>query len=223
MTTHAKLGLSTLVTAWLLTPGCSLIGVEPDEIDLADESGTGSLTATSNEGSTNGGDGDGDSGATDTEDQGDGDGDSGDGDPSTGPGDGDGDAGDGDAGDGDGDTGDGDGESCELLEPLALEETLNVLDIPNVMSSFEGTCGGSGPEAVFSFTATSDTTYEFTLASDELDGVLYLVEGCNPLDEIACEPEGQTISYAMGVGEVVYIIVDSNAGAGAATLTIAAI
>jgi hypothetical protein len=245
MNTYAKLGLSALFTIGMCTPGCTILGVEPDEIDLADETGTG-LTASTN---SEGGDGDGDTTSNGTDssaDAGDGDGDpstgpgDGDGDPGgdgdgdgdgDGAGDGDGDAGDGDAGDGDGDgdsTGDGDGDrdpglSCVQLEPIPVEETENEIDIPNVMSSFEGSCGTPGPDEVFSFTATSDATYEFTLASDELDGVLYLVEGCNPLAEIACEAEGQSIMHDMLVGEVVYIIVDSSTGPGAATLTIAAI
>jgi hypothetical protein len=241
MTTYAKFGRSALFAVGLLTPGCTLLGVEPDEIDIAEETGTG-LTAAEGDGDGDtangtdttaeeaGGDGDGDPGdgdgdPTSTGDgDGDGDGDSGDGDPGDGDGDGDGDR---DTGDGDGDGGDGDGDQgvpCGMYEPIAVEEAENAIDIPDVMSSFAGSCGAPGPDDVFIFTATSDATYGFTLGSDEFEGVLYLVAGtCNPLDEIACEHEGQSIMHDMLVGEVVYIIVDSSTGPGAAILTIAAI
>jgi hypothetical protein len=237
MTVSKNFGL--LLVAGLLTPACALWGVEPEEIDLANETDSGYSAGSGNSGDGDGDHGMGDSGTEGEEDPtgpgdgdpGDGDGDpgDGDGDPSTGDGDGDGDGdpstGDGDPGDGDGD-GDGDADMpCELFEPTAVLEADNAIDIPNVMSSFEGSCGSAGPDAVFSFTATSDATYEFTLASNAFEGVLYLVDGtsCDPLEEIACEPEGQAISHAMLVDEVVYIIVDSDAGPGAATLSIAAI
>jgi hypothetical protein len=231
MTISKNLGL--LLFAGLLTPACALWGVEPEEIDVANEESDSGYSA----GSSNSGDGDGDNGMNDTEGEedptGPGDGDPGDGDGDPGDGDGDGDpsTGDGDPGDGDGDAETGDAETgdggvpCEMFEPTAVLEGDNAIEILGVMSSFEGSCGSAGPEAVFSFTATSDASYEFTLVdSVAFDGVLYLVDGiCDPLDEIACEPEGQVISHDMLVGEVVYIIVDSDAGPGAATLSIAAI
>lgn len=220
MTTSTKLALPAWLGVALLTTACTILGVEPDVIDVADETGTGAST-------DNGGDGDGDGAsgsesntASDTGDPGDGDGD---------PGDGDGDDGETDptSGDGDGEPGDGDGDAgadCAMYDPIALVEAANPIDIPNAMSQFEGDCGGPGPDAVFSFTATADATYQFTLASDAFEGALYLVESnCNPLEEITCELEGQPIEYVMLVGEVVYIIVDSDAAPGAATLTIAAI
>jgi hypothetical protein len=225
MTTYAKFGLPALFIAGLLTPGCTILGVEPDEIDVAvDESGETGLS--------NGGDGDGDTNGTDTADDattdpstGDGDGDPGDGD-----GDGDGDNESTGDGDGDGEPGDGDGDGdedevpCAMYEPIVVEEAANAIDIPDVMSSFEGMCGAPGPDAVFSFTATSDATYEFTLGSDAFEGVLYLVDGvCDPLVEIECAPEDQPIPHDMLAGEVVYIIVDSSTGPGAATLTVSAI
>jgi hypothetical protein len=208
-----------------------LWGVEPEEIDLANDGTTSGVSA----GSSNG-DGDtgfeetGNDGDDDPTGQGDGDGDPGDGDGDPGDGDGDPGDGDGDPGDGDGEndgSGDGDGDAdlpCASLEPIAVVEDDNAIDIPDVASSFEGSCGSPGPEAVFSFTATSDASYGFTLSSDAFEGVLYLVGGsCHPLDELACELEGQAIIHDMLVGEVVYIIVDSDAGPGAATLTIATI
>jgi hypothetical protein len=233
MTISKNVGL--LLVAGLLTPACALWGVEPEEIDFALEETTANGSSGSSNSADESGDPDeGDTGDSDTtgeEASGDGDGDP------TGAGDGDGDAGDGDgdeqdAGDGDGDgdgdaTGDGDGDGdvpCETHEPIDVTETDNAIEIPNVMSSFDGSCGSPGPDAVFRFTATSDASYEFTLSSDAFEGVLYLVGGtCDPLDEIACDLEGQAIIHDMLVGDVVYIIVDSDAGPGAATLSIVAI
>jgi hypothetical protein len=228
MNTSKRFGFVLL--AGLLTPACTLWGVEPDEIDVANEETSSGVST----GSTNGGDGDGDPASNDTGTEGDGNG-GGDGDP-TGPGDGDGEPGDGDGdagtgdgdgdgdGTGDGDPGDGDGDAgvpCESFEPIPVFELDNAIDVPDVMSSFQGSCGLPGPDALFSFTATSDATYEFTLDSNAFEGVLYLVGGtCHPLDELACEPEGQAIVRDMLMGEVVYIVVDSDAGPGAATLSI---
>lgn len=216
-----------LLLAGLLTPACVLLGVEPDEIG---DGGEGVSAGSTNTGD---GDGDGDNGqeGTDSEagdgDPGDGDGD-GDDDPSTGDGDGDASTGDGDGEPGDGD-GDGDGESagdgdCETYEPVAVVEADNAIEILDMMSSFDGQCGSPGPDAVFSFTATSDANYQFTLISGAFEGALYLVGGsCNPLEQIACDLEGQAIVHPMAVGEVVYLIVDSDGALGAATLSIAAI
>jgi hypothetical protein len=227
MTTSAKFGIPSWLVVGLLTAGCTLLGVEPDEIDLADESETGALT-----GSTNGsGDGDGDAeGANDDEtgemDPDDGQGGDGDGDATDTEDMGDGDPGDGDPGDGDSGDGDGDpGTECAMFDPMPLEVGEHAIDIPDVPSQFEGNCGGAGPDALFSFMAPADGTYEFTLTSVAFEGVLYLVgDECIPLDWIACVPEGEEpLVHQMVQGEVVYIIVDSTADPGPATLTIAAI
>ena len=198
-----------LLSALLLWPGCSLIGVEPDEIDVADdtEGGNTGLTA-----ATNGGDGDGDTTGDPT---GDGDGSPGDGDP------GDGDPGDGDPGDGD--TGDGDGDEidCESLEPEPLAVGDNAVIVPDQPSVFESNCGSPGPDVLLQFTALSDGDYDFTLWSDTFEGALVLVgPTCEPLEELACAPEGNTIPHPMLAGETVYVIVDSDLEPGAATVTI---
>ena len=232
MTTSKKLTLPACLAVGLLTPACALLGVEPDEIDLADEgTGTTGLSTNTGVGEETDGNGGSDTGEDPTstgedastgQDTGDGDGDPGDGD-----GDGDGDAtgdGDGDPGDGDGD-GDGDpGLSCEMFEPIPVELGENSVDVLEGPSVFEGSCGAPGPDAVFSFTAPESGSYEFTLATDEFAGFIYLVAGdCDPLEELACKSEGESIVHDMVEGEVVYVIVDSDAAPGTATLTIAAI
>lgn len=205
-----------LLAAMLLWPGCSLIGVEPDEIDFANdtEGGNTGLTA-----ATNGGDGDGDTTGDPTGD--------GDGDGDGSPGDGDGDPGDGDPGDGDpgdGDPGDGDGDDeidCESLEPEPLAVGDNAVMVPDQPSAFESSCGSPGPDVLLQFTAPSDGDYDFTLWSDSFEGTLVLVgPTCEPLEELGCAPEGQTIQLPMVADETVYVIVDSDLEPGAATVTI---
>jgi serine/threonine protein kinase len=117
------------------------------------------------------------------------------------------------------------GTECAMFDPMPLEVGEHAIDIPDVPSQFEGNCGGAGPDALFSFMAPADGTYEFTLTSVAFEGVLYLVgDECIPLDWIACVPEGEEpLVHQMVQGEVVYIIVDSTADPGPATLTIAAI
>ena len=225
MHTTTKLGLSTWLLLALLTPACTILGVEPDEIDIADE--TGPASSTGDEGLDEGGGSE--THDHDPTDSGPGDGD-GDGDEQSGDGDGDGGDGDGDSGMGDGDgesdSGDGDGDAetpCVIYDPIVLGVEENAIVIADGMSSFQGSCGAPGPDEIYSFPAPNDGSYEFTLASDAFDGVLYLVgETCIPLEELACEPEGQAITHDMLAGEVVFIVVDSEGGFGAATLTIAA-
>ncbi|PRQ01029.1 hypothetical protein ENSA5_27110 [Enhygromyxa salina] len=111
-------GLFTVALLLAAVHGCGLVGVEPEEIDLAEGSETGGLDTSAEDGpgdsgGSMGGDGDGDPGDGDgdgdegPDDSGDGDGDE----ASTAEGDGDGDS----TGDGNGD-GDGD-RGCEPPTP----------------------------------------------------------------------------------------------------------
>src|SRR5690606_34775983 len=180
--------------------GCVLTGIEPDEIDVAVD--TGSEGVSTGNGTDDGveelGDGDGDEGdpTGDGDPGGDGDGDGdptgdGDGDP-TGDGDGDGDP----TGDGDGDpTGDGDGDpgftSCADFRPEPVVDGPNSIEVPLGNNSFTGSCGGAnGPDAIFSYTATSEGLVSFALEQAEFDGVIYLAgETCVPLDQLGCDAQ----------------------------------
>jgi hypothetical protein len=189
---------------------CALIGVEPEEIDYLDgESGSEAATGEGN----GDGDGDGDPGG-----DGDGDGDPGDGDGDTGDGDG-----DGDPGDGDGD-GDGDPLGCEEFNPLPLVEGSNPIMIIDGNSLLEASCGAPGPETVYAFTAPIDGLAQFTLSGATFEAALYVVAlECNPLEEIACAAaptDPLMVEQLMTADQTYYIVVDSFAGGGDATLDV---
>ena len=201
----------------LTLSACSLIGVEPDEIDYAPgDSETGEQSSTGHNGTEGDpGDGDGDPG------DGDGDGSPGDGDGS--PGDGDGDAGD---GDGDGSPGDGDGDgdpiACEEFGAVEVVDGSNPVAVVDGDSLLMGSCGADGPESVYVYTAANDALITFTLLDAEFDAVMLLVDqNCEPLQELACvtAPDLQ-ISQMMSQGQSLYIVVDSAGGLGNATLEI---
>lgn len=203
-----------MLGALTLTLGaCVVDGILPDEIDVADEGMTG------NEGT---GEGDAeDTGFSDTTDEaaeGDGDGDDA---TTTGTGDGD--------GDGDQDTGDGDGDGdptedlpCADFEPTPLYDGANSIEVLLGSNAFAGSCGGTeGPEAIFSYTATSEGLFSFALSDADFDAVVYLAgEMCVPLDEWACD--AALVETLLTVGQTVHVIVDSQQAdvGGTATLTI---
>jgi hypothetical protein len=196
--------------------GCSLIGVEPDEIDLADGSES---EATGDSGNTNA-----DTTSQDDEssegDAGDGDGDAGDG--------------DGDAGDGDGDPdssgGDGDGDPqdetpCEELGAVALNLGPNDVTITPGPSVLMGSCGHTGPESVYAYTTEADVNLELTLTAD-FDAALYGVVGsvCLPLVENGCVNTPDALTVALGAGETIYVIVDAaTPDGGSGTLDVAVV
>lgn len=195
----------------VLLHACELIGIEPDEIDIA-EGGEASADA----GET------GPAGTGEAEEpsgEGDGDGDE----AGAGEGDGDGES----EGESDGDQGgDGDGDpalSCADFTPTPLSEGANEVELLVVFNNFEGTCGGvEGPDAVYSYAATASGTFSFELSEAEFAGVVYAVEDCLSLEELGCELADVALELELIEGQTVYIIVDSlEAGVGgAATLTV---
>ncbi|PRP94877.1 hypothetical protein [Enhygromyxa salina] len=189
-------GFSVLL--WLPVTGCGFAKIEPEEIDIADESGTGGLTgaeATGDEAGTEG--------ANDT-------GGDGDGDPS----------GDGD-GDGDTDSGDGDGDGdtpCDALTTTEVFDGANPIDVPDGMSLLQGECDGAGPEAMFVYTAAATGTIQVTLSNATFEGAVYFMNAlCEPLD---CEPAPQILELDVTAGEVVYILIDSFTVGGTGSLEI---
>jgi hypothetical protein len=213
----------TLVSLLFLPlSACSLIGLEPDEIDVADGE-SGGLTG---QGATSGEDFGEETGA----EAGDGDGDNND----TGPGDGDGDPGDGDGdgdtgdGDGDSDTGDGDGDGDgDPVAPCAELGATPVVLGPNPVDlvdpgTLESDCGHPGPEGVYSFAAPAAGGYEFALIDADFEGALYPLDGeCAPVNEL-CVASPEVLTLDLALGEVVLVVVDSSAG-GSGTLDIAAL
>lgn len=190
-------------------------GIEGEIIDLnfndgetGDESDTGVSTSTA----SSVGDGDGDPGDGDG-DQGDGDGDPG----GDGDGDGDGEPGDGDGDDPDGGDGDGDGDhSCDPFAPQELVAGPNMVSIGDDPSQLMGSCGANGPEGVFFYTATADALVQFAVTSSDMDVAMYIVEECEPIEEIACvaDPDPLLIEQLMTNGQTYHIVLDSLAAGG---------
>lgn len=205
----------------LLVPACTLVGVEPDEIDLiTGETGLGT------EGGSNsaGGDGDGDGGSgssmttTGDTDSGTDDPDTGETDPAT---DSDTDSGsdtdtsdESSSGDGDGDltTGDGDGDPpgvpCDGRPTLELVLGVNQIDVLGP-SNYTSMCGGEGPDQVYSYTSLGGGSYTLGLF-DSFDASLAILNSCEPFEESACvlNTEG-SLQFDLGDGETVYILVDA--------------
>lgn len=96
------------------------------------------------------------------------------------------------------------------------------------VSAHRGSCGGTGPEQLWVFTAPSAGTYTFATTSG-FDSVVYLREACNGDDlDIVCDDDGapngvhSRVSLAMTQGQRVVVFVDraSSAGGSAYTLSI---
>jgi hypothetical protein len=178
---------------WLPLTGCQ--GVEPEEIDLdlADDSESGTLTDETtgqNEAGT-------DDGTTGTSEE---------------------DTGDGD-GDGDDPTGDGDGDTpCDALTLAPVVAGMNPIEVLDGPSLLEGTCGGAGPEAGYFYTATADGVVQFTLTNGTFEGALYLID--QVCEEIDCEPAPQILEFDMTDGQTVYILIDSFTVGGVGSLEI---
>ncbi|MCA9685441.1 MAG: hypothetical protein KC457_24900 [Myxococcales bacterium] len=212
-----------LLTLGLLTSACGLIGIEPDEIDVAnetdevagdiDETGDTANSSTdggSTEGTTLGDEStdDGTTGTSDTSDTSDTT-DSGTADVST-----------------DSDT--GSLADCIEYSSVVLVEGNNDVEIVDGPGMFSSECGSAGPEVVGSFTADKDGNYEFTLLPADFLASLYLVRadaGCDPmaLAPEGCEGPDTPLGAAMAAGETIYVFADSESGGAAVTIVISAL
>lgn len=179
----------------LTLSGCSLLGVEPDEIDLADGTtsamDSGAVTGMSAEA---GGDGDGDPG---------------------------GDAGT-EGGNDDGEAETGMAESgCEALSAGELSEGDNAVTVADGPSLAAGSCGAPGPETIYTYVPSASATVSIALSEAEFEAVVWVSElSCEPLDELGCAPAPEAVELAVSEGVAVYVVVDSLAGTGAGTLSI---
>lgn len=199
----SALSLVSFSLALLPSSACVLVGVEPDEIDLANGSETG--------GAEYGGTDEGGSSAT----------------GDTGEGDGDGDPGTSGDGDGDQDSGDGDGDPvdslpCADLEVLDLELGPNDVTIAPGASVIAASCGADGPEQVYRFEPNADTdvTVQFALNGSDFESAIYAIDGevCVPPVELVCATELIEVPVLAGAG--VYVVVDSAVDGGTATLDV---
>lgn len=233
---RSKMTLLVLASALAFPAGCVLVGIEPDEIDVADD-----------EGDTGGGDDIGDTGGLDSADEGE----TGDAGETTGDGDTTGqadttgtdtsnstDTSDSDTGPSSdtgtsetgmsdsGETGDTGSESdCESAalgeDPLTID--LNEISILEGSNLVEGDCGTGGPEFIGEFIAPDMGTYAFSVGPADFDGVIYFVDGaCVQFEGESCAGPDASLLIDMQAGEAVLVAVESNAGAAAATLTITA-
>ena len=219
----APVKLASFVSVVLLVlPGCALLGVEPDEIDLVTgetgEAGgaeTGEDAAES-EGGATGTDGEPTTGDGDGDPAGTGDGD---GDPNTG--DGDGDA-TGDTGETDTDT--GGGPPCEELESVALTVGVTPITIPPGASEFIGACGGAGPEQLFRVESDSDAEFSLALIDADFDAALALLDSCGPLSEVSCELTPDPLIFQVQANVPTFVLVDAIvAEGGSGTLELLAL
>lgn len=181
----------------LLMPvvGCSLIGVEPDEIDLAMGSESQDVGETSEQAATE------DGIDTNADDAGDGDGDGG-------------------AGDGDGDA--DEATDCTPFEPTPLVAGPMDATIAAGPSQLESPdCGNPGPERIYTFSSDAIAVVQLTLTAD-YEAVFYRVDGpsCQPVAD-SCIPAPDTPLFALDAGEVLYVALDAaTADGGSGTLDV---
>ncbi len=212
-TSSPRRAVSLLGVLTLALGGCVLTGIEPDEIDLADEETGAAEADEGGEDPTNGAEaGDGDPGGD------------GDGDP---PGDGDGDPTSTGDGDGDATTGDETGETgeptpCADFNPLVVVDGDNAIEVAPGQNSFFGSCSDTdGPDLLLSYTAIADGPVSFAITQADFDGLVILAGAdCDPLDELACGVSAAEADLLSG--ETIHVIIESNQidVGGPATLTI---
>lgn len=190
------LSATTLALAGLL--GCGLIGVEPDEIDV--------LEGTS-DGTPNGGDGDGDGDGGTSMSTG----------VTTDPaGSSETNATEDSATDSAGESEGAESAPCGDLDPTFLELGENAIAFPPGDSFYEGSCGGAGAEQLYVFESDFEAEMLFQLnGALAEDAVLYVVDECEPLSELACgAPAIEGIAVQPGDSVYVFIdLLDADAGA----------
>ncbi|MCA9604235.1 MAG: lamin tail domain-containing protein [Myxococcales bacterium] len=110
---------------------------------------------------------------------------------------------------------------------MAIGMGVGTVDTTGGTSRRAGSCGGSGPDATFAFTAPSTGTYTFDTAGSAIDTTLYVLAGSCDGAELACDNDDATLSpqsrvtIDLGADEMVIIVVDGYASAeGMITLNI---
>lgn len=121
-------------------------------------------------------------------------------------------------GDGDGDP--EEGTPCADYGPIPALVGLNAVTV-DAGSLLEGSCGGIGPEAIYSFVAEVDGEHTFAVIDANFEATLYVVGTiCEPLDELACVAVPEVVTVPMTMGQAVHVVVDSSGAAGTASLEI---
>jgi hypothetical protein len=196
-------GLTAIVALGLISSACALTGIDPDEIDIADGDEVGQDESGQDETSTE---------------------------PSLD--DSAGEAGTGETGENDqdttGDTSDSGSSttsaedtgalSCEATDELALGD--NAVEAAMAESLFEGECGGSGGESIYSFTASAAGDHSFAITSGDIPAIIYALDTQCSTIAGACAVDASGFVLPLMADETVFIVVDTDGGGGAATLTI---
>lgn len=194
--------LTGIVALTLASSACALTGIDPDEIDIADDgadevgqdeggSETALDTAATGENNQDTGDtsGGSDSGADTTG-----------------------------AGSTTDDTTGGDPASCDATGELSLGD--NPVDVPMSDSLLEGACGGSGGESIYSFTAAVAGDYTFAVTAGDIPAILYAIDAQCGTIEGACGVDANGFVMTLASDETVFIVVDTDGAGGAATVAV---
>jgi hypothetical protein len=106
------------------------------------------------------------------------------------------------------------GKSCADPIPLSNDESgAEIRYALEALGSLEGSCGGEGPETIFTFTLTERSLYSITLSGEAVDGVLFVREACDEAaSELACHDgfDADAISGELDAGTY-YLFADAYA------------
>jgi hypothetical protein len=109
---------------------------------------------------------------------------------------------------------------CTDFGPTPAMVGLNPVTV-EAGSLLEGSCGGIGPEAIYSFVAAVDGDHTFAVIDADFEATLYVVGPiCDPLDELDCVTVPDVVTMPMTIGQTVHVVVDSSGAAGTASLEI---
>jgi hypothetical protein len=109
---------------------------------------------------------------------------------------------------------------CADFGPTPAVVGLNPVTV-EAGSLLQGSCGGIGPEALYSYVAEVAGQHTFAVIDADFEATLYIVgDFCEPLDEIACLPAPEAITMPMVIGDILHVVVDSSGAAGTASLEI---
>lgn len=178
-----------------MTSACALTGIDPDEIDIADD---GADDVGQEGGTETGVDSAGEATGENDQDT----------------------SGEATSGDTSGTTAADDSGDfvCEAVDELSLGD--NVVEAPMASSLLEGECGGVGGESILSFTAAAAGDYSFAVTAGEIPAVIYALDPqCTPLAG-ACAVDANGFVASLAADETVFVVVDSDGAGGVVTLTL---
>jgi hypothetical protein len=119
----------------------------------------------------------------------------------------------------------------QAMCPIATDLDNMVLPIMGTLdpgpSTLSGSCGGNGPELVFSWTAPADGNFSFDTFGSAFDTVLHVYDAdpCGVANELGCNDDAMglqsEVSLGLTQGDQVFIVLDAfGANVGDYTLNI---